>query len=579
MRVLIVGSGGREHAIAWKVRQSRLLERLWIAPGNAGTARLGENIPITAEGEQGVAALLSFARQQSVDLVLVGPEQPLADGLSDRLAEAGIAVFGPSRAAARLETSKAFAKDFMSRHNIPTARFRNFCELAGALDYLKQVDHAVVIKASGLAGGKGVFLPDSADEARRVLEAMLVGGEFGEAGHEVIIEERLQGEEVSVLAFCDGSHFRLMPPAQDHKRLLDGDLGPNTGGMGAYAPAPVCTPELLDEISRTVLAPTLAGLSAEGSPYTGVLYAGLMLTQEGPSVLEFNCRFGDPETQVILPLLKSDLLEIALACTNGTLGDLTIEWEQGAAACVVLASPGYPGKIEKGLPIEFKSQDTSTGMIFHAGTQYLDGKVLTSGGRVLGATGLGRDLPGAIQAAYQVVQQVSFTGMQYRRDIGWRGMQRLPGSAQSYAASGVDIDAGNRAVQLMSQAVRATYGPQVLSGMGSFGGLYAAGWMKAMKDPVLVASTDGVGTKVMLAAHAGEYTSIGRDIVNHCINDILVQGARPLFFLDYIACSKVVPGARGGCCGGYSRRLQGSRLCRAGRGNGRDAGGLPGRRV
>ena len=261
MRVLIVGSGGREHAIAWKVRQSRLLDRLWIAPGNAGTARLGENIPITAEGDQGVAALLDFAREMSVDLVLVGPEQPLADGLSDRLAEAGIAVFGPSRAAARLETSKAFAKDFMRRHNIPTARYQHFSDLAGALEYLDAVDHAVVIKASGLAGGKGVFLPDSAEETRRVVKAMLVEGEFGEAGQEVIIEERLQGEEVSVLAFCDGRNFRLMPPAQDHKRLLDGDLGPNTGGMGAYAPAPVCTAEMLDEISRTVLAPTLAGLA------------------------------------------------------------------------------------------------------------------------------------------------------------------------------------------------------------------------------------------------------------------------------------------------------------------------------
>ena len=541
MRVLIVGSGGREHAIAWKVRQSRQLDRLWIAPGNAGTARLGENIPITAEGGQGVAALTAFARELSVDLVLVGPEQPLADGLSDQLAEAGIAVFGPSRAAARLETSKSFAKDFMSRHNIPTARYRIFSEFAGALDYLKQVDHAVVIKASGLAGGKGVFLPDTAEEARRVLEAMLVGGEFGGAGHEVIIEERLEGEEVSVLAFCDGTHYQVMPPAQDHKRLLDGDLGPNTGGMGAYAPAPVCTPELLDEISRTVLAPTLAGLAGEEFPYKGVLYAGLILTQDGPKVLEFNCRFGDPETQVILPLLKSDLLEIALACTQGALGDLSIEWEHGAAACVVLASPGYPGKIEKGLPVEFKSPGTGAGMIFHGGTHYKDGKVLTSGGRVLGATGLGSDLLGAVQAAYQAVQQVSFAGMQYRRDIGWRGMKRLQDTAQSYAASGVDIDAGNQAVQLMSAAVRATYGPQVLSAIGAFGGLYAAGWMKEMQDPVLVASTDGVGTKVMLATHAREYTSIGWDIVNHCINDILVQGARPLFFLDYIACSKVVP--------------------------------------
>ena len=267
----------------------------------------------------------------------------------------------------------------------------------------------------------------------------------------------------------------------------------------------------------------------------------MMLTRDGPKVLEFNCRFGDPETQVILPLLKSDLLEIAMACTKGTLGDLTIEWEQGAAACVVLASQGYPGKIEKGLPVTVKSLENTGGLVFHAGTRYLDGKVLTSGGRVLGATGMGRDLPGAIQAAYQAVDQVSFAGMQYRRDIGWRGLKRLQGSSRAYAASGVDIDAGNRAVRLMSEAVRATYGPQVLAGMGSFGGLYDAGWMKKMKDPVLVASTDGVGTKVMLAAHTGQYTSVGRDIVNHCINDILVQGARPLFFLDYIASSKIVP--------------------------------------
>ena len=540
---MLVGSGGREHALAWKLAQSPRLEHLWIAPGNAGTSRVGENVPISAEDS---AQLVHFAISKAVDLVVIGPEAPLAAGLADDLRQAGMRVFGPSRAAAQIEASKAFAKDFMQRNGIPTAHYATFSKFKPAIAYLRDVDYPIVIKASGLAAGKGVILPETREEAEASLESILERGEFGAAGSQVVIEERLVGEEVSLLVFTDGQIVRPMPPAQDHKRLLDNDRGPNTGGMGAYAPAVVCPPEMVANLVRTIMQRAVDGLRLEGYPFVGVLYAGLILTQLGVRLLEFNCRFGDPETQVILPLLESDLLEIANACVDGRLGEADIRWKDGAAACVVLASEGYPGKYPTGRAIQGLEQSLPDTCLFHAGTKADGDNTVTTGGRVLGVTGLGKDLNQALSRAYQAVKTISFKGMQHRQDIGkkaigYREADHLLDSSSAYLSSGVSIDSGNRAVELMKSAVRSTYGSQVLGGIGSFGGLYDAGELKAMHQPVLVASTDGVGTKVMLAKEVGSYKSIGRDIVNHCINDILVQGARPLFFLDYFACSKLDP--------------------------------------
>jgi phosphoribosylamine--glycine ligase/phosphoribosylformylglycinamidine cyclo-ligase len=547
MNLLIVGSGGREHALAWKAVQSPLLERLFIAPGNPGTASLGENVPISAEGAQNHALLAEFALQKQVHLVIIGPEAPLAEGLTDRLRAAGIAVFGPSQAAAQIEASKVYSKNFMVRHGIPTARFAFFNEYSPALAYFKSAGFPLVIKASGLAAGKGVVLPESPEQAEEALRAMLLEEKLGEAGAQVILEERLPGQEISLLAFTDGLSVRLMPPAQDHKRLLDGNRGPNTGGMGAFAPATVCSPALADEIERDVLQRAVAGLRAENRPFVGVLYAGMILTPEGPKVLEFNCRFGDPETQALMPLLETDLLEVIQACTQGTLEACEIRWKPGAAACVVAASPGYPAKAVTGSPIHGIDRLPTDTFAFQAGTKLVNGELVTAGGRVLGLTGWGKDLPEALRKAYLAVEKVSFPGMQYRKDIGIANISPSqsppaePVFQNAYAHAGVSIDHGNQAVELMRQAVQSTYNHQVLAGIGAFGGLFDANGLQAMLSPVLVASTDGVGTKVRLAAEAGSYISIGIDLVNHCINDILVQGARPLFFLDYFASSQLEP--------------------------------------
>jgi phosphoribosylamine--glycine ligase/phosphoribosylformylglycinamidine cyclo-ligase len=534
MNVLLIGSGGREHAIAWKVAASPRLSKLYIAPGNPGTAGLGENVSLDA-GEH--AAVVKFCKEKRIDLVFVGPEAPLADGVADSLAEAGIRCFGPRKAAAQIEASKAFAKAFMLRRGIRTARFEAFSDMAKAAAHLEATDYPVVIKASGLAAGKGVILPETRPLAIAALEGMLVRREFGEAGSEVVIEERLSGPEISLMAFTDGTTVIPMLPARDHKRLCEDDLGPNTGGMGAYAPAPIFTADLLREAVESILRPAVDGLRLEGRPFVGVLYAGLMLTSDGLRVLEFNCRFGDPETQAVLPLLDTDLLDIAEACVEGRLDKVEVRWKAGSAACVVLASKGYPGKPETGKLVDWMGELPERSVCFHAGTKADgDGRVLTSGGRVFGVTAWAGTLPEAVESAYAAVRCVNFEGMEYRKDIA-AGAQ--PKSA--YARAGVDIGSGNRAVELMKEAVKQTYSPAVLAGIGSFGGLFDVSMLKEMKDPVLVASTDGVGTKVKLAAQAGSYRSIGHDIVNHCINDILVQAAHPLFFLDYFATSNLQP--------------------------------------
>lgn len=366
-------------------------------------------------------AIVRFCLEKRIDLVIIGPEIFLAAGLADSLMETGIDVFGPSRAAAQIESSKVFSKNFMRRHGIPTARYATFTNLAEAISHLAQVDYPVVIKASGLAAGKGVILPETEAEATTALESILAGGAFGEAGCSVVIEERLTGPEITLLSFSDGKTVKPMVPSQDHKRALNGDLGPNTGGMGAYAPVPACPPERLVELVRVALQPAVDGLRMEGSPFMGVLYAGFILTSDGPRVIEYNCRFGDPETQVVLPLLETDLLEVMLACTQGCLDQLEIRWKESAAACVVLASGGYPGNYQTGYPISgLQGWKNSNAIVFQAGTRLVDGKVVTAGGRVLCVTGLGVDIRQALMEAYARLQAIRFESMHYRTDIGWR---------------------------------------------------------------------------------------------------------------------------------------------------------------
>ncbi|HRJ44595.1 MAG TPA: phosphoribosylamine--glycine ligase [Caldilineaceae bacterium] len=417
MKLLLIGSGGREHALAWKLSQSAQVEWIFVAPGNGGTATTDkcENTPIR---DSDLPSLLAFAQAQAIDLTVVGPEVPLVAGVVDLFQAAGLPIFGPVQAAAQLEGSKAFSKAFMQRHAIPTGQAGVFTEFEAAADFAWSLDSLPVIKASGLAAGKGVVLPASREEAVTVLRQMLVERSFGEASATVLVEERLTGPEVSVLAFCDGTNLAVMPPAQDHKRLLTGDAGPNTGGMGAFAPSPLASPDFLAEVTRRVLRPTLDGMAAQGTPYVGVLYAGLMLTPSGIQVLEFNCRFGDPETQVVLPLLESDLLEILLACLDGRLGEVNPVWRGGAAATVVMASGGYPGAYATGKPIQGLAAAEAEGCtVFHAGTALAAGEQLTSGGRVLAVTGVDESLSAAAKRAYSGLSHIQFEGAIWRTDI------------------------------------------------------------------------------------------------------------------------------------------------------------------
>ncbi len=530
MKLLVIGGGGREHALVWKLSQSEKVTKIFVAPGNGGTALdKSENVNIQSSDVEG---LVKFATETKIDFTVVGPEEPLSLGVVNAFQKVGLKIFGPTRNAARLETSKVFAKNLMMFSNIPTASSATFQQEAQANAYIDQQHKPLVVKASGLAAGKGVIVCDNTDEAKAAVRRILTDKEFGEAGKQLLIEERLTGKEVSVMAFCDGKTVKLMPPARDHKRVFDNDAGPNTGGMGAFTPLPDVDSKLLEQIRKTVLEPTVAAMNAQGTPYVGVLYAGIMLTPEGPKVLEFNCRFGDPETQVILPLLKSDLLEVLLACVNGTLDKVNLEWGKSACVTVVAASQGYPGDYPKGSPITLPITNE---LIFHAGTTEKNYTIVTSGGRVLAVTSMASSLEEAREKAYETLQTIHFDGIHYRNDIG------LYAPEASYAAAGVSVDAGNKAVDLMKQAVKASYTKDVIGGVGSFGGMFDAKSVKDMKAPVLVVSTDGVGTKTKVASKLGRWNTIGRDLVNHCVNDILVQGASPLFFVDYVASSRLEP--------------------------------------
>jgi len=419
MKVLIIGSGGREHAITWKVCQSPKADKVFVLPGNPGTAQIAKNAEGISVNDH--ASIGEFCKSKQIDLVIVGPEVPLADGLVDSLSDAGIRCFGPKQAAAEIEASKVFSKDFMARHNILTARYATFTQLDEAIRYLESIDYPIVIKASGLAAGQGGVWPETDEEARSTLEDILVNKTFGEAGAEVVIEERMSGQEVSLMAFTDGTTVVPMVSAQDHKRLLDGDNGPNTGGMGAYAPAPIFTKGLLQEAIEKVLQPAVDGLRNEGRKFVGVLYAGLMLTKDGIRVLEFNCRFGDPETQVVLPLLETDLVEIVEACVDGRLNEVNVQWKNGAAVCVVLASKGYPEKPEKGQVVSFGELPADM-ICFHAGAKQNGVDILTSGGRVFGLTAWAGDIAQAVEKVYANIDKVTFDGMQYRKDIAHRAL-------------------------------------------------------------------------------------------------------------------------------------------------------------
>ncbi len=425
MNILIIGGGGREHALAWKAAQSPLADTVFVAPGNAGTAlepKL-ENIPIAVEA---IPELLAFAQANNVGLTIVGPEAPLVEGVVDSFRSAGLNCFGPSRRAAQLEGSKSFTKDFLARHQIPTAAYGVFTELEPALDYLGQVGTPIVVKADGLAAGKGVILAQERDTAEAAVRDMLAGNKFGDAGHQVVIEELLHGEEASFIAMVDGEHILPMASSQDHKAMGDGDTGPNTGGMGAYSPAPVVTPEIHRRIMEQVMAPTVAGMAAEGHPYTGFLYAGVMIDAEGtPKVLEFNCRFGDPETQPIMLRLQSDLIALCLAALDGELDGQPTVWDPRAALGVVLAAGGYPDSYTKGHPITGLPEiEATNAKVFHAGTALRDGQVVTSGGRVLCATALGSNVADAQRQAYELADCIHWQDVYCRRDIGYRAVAR-----------------------------------------------------------------------------------------------------------------------------------------------------------
>jgi len=422
MKVLVIGGGGREHAIVWKLSQSRHVDKIYCLPGNAGISEMAECIDVDLDD---FGALIDFVKYEWIDLTIVGPEEPLSRGIVDAFEREGRRILGPNRDAAQLESSKVFAKDFMRRYRIPTAEYRVFTSYLHAEDYVRMKGAPIVIKADGLAAGKGVFVASTLDEAIDALRLIMKERAFGEAGNRVVVEEFLDGEEASFMAFCDGKNVIPMASSQDHKRAFDGDRGPNTGGMGAYSPAPVITGEMEASIMRKIIWPVMKGLRAEGIKYRGVLYAGLMIKGGSPYVLEFNCRLGDPETQPVLSRLNGDFVDIAFAILDGRLSDIEVRWRPEASVCVVLASRGYPGSYEKGKVItgldEAKRQKDT--FIFHAGTSFEGGNIVTSGGRVLGVTALGRDIKEARERAYRAAALIHFDGMHYRKDIAERALR------------------------------------------------------------------------------------------------------------------------------------------------------------
>lgn len=524
LTVLILGSGGREHAMAHAVQQSLRCSRLLVTPGNGGMP--GEQFCVAVDD---VVGIVSLCETEKVDLVLIGPELALAAGVVDALSAIGVKAFGPTQQLAQIEASKVYSRELAAQLGIPGPRFASFNtgDSESAVAWWKELGAPVVVKQSGLAGGKGVVVPDNDMQTHSaIVEALTIG--------QVVLEEKLQGPECSLMALCDGVVAVPLPVAQDHKHIGEGDLGANTGGMGAYAP--VSVPFTTDDLSATFIQPIIDHFALAGTPYKGVLYAGLMLTKDGPRLLEYNCRFGDPEAQVLLSLLSTDLVELALACIDGTLKSAQVVTKPMSAHAVVMTAAQYPATPQLGDHIfgsEFTELHTN---VFHGGTKKENGALITNGGRVMTVVGVGPDLGSARRHTYARVEKISFSGSYFRRDIGWRAPAS---SLTSYSAAGVNIDEGNRAVDLLKESVASTATNNVLRGVGAFGGALDVSFLKEFEHPVLVASTDGVGTKVELAARMGRVRGAGMDIVNHCINDVLVQGARPLFFLDYLASSRI----------------------------------------
>jgi phosphoribosylamine--glycine ligase len=424
MKVLVIGSGGREHALVWKIAQNKRVRKIYAAPGNPGTAQFAENVPLAVDD---LAGLVAFAKQKKIDLTVAGPERPLVAGIVDEFEKEGLRIFGPSKAAAQLEGSKAFCKQLLRHHAIPTAEHRTFDRVTDAKKYVNTRDEPLVVKASGEAMGKGVFVCDTPDEALAAVEKIMVDRIFGAAGDKVVIEERLTGEEVSILALVDGRNIYTLESAQDHKAIFDGDKGPNTGGMGAYSPAPAATGEMLTHIERDILVPTVHAMNVEGCPYRGVLYAGLMLTPGGPKALEYNVRFGDPEAQPLMMRLKSDLVEAMEATIDGRLDEITLEWDARPAVGVVMAAGGYPGSYAKGDEITGLDQAGALKdvFVFQAGTKAVGNRVVTDGGRVLCVTALGKTIAEAKKRAYEAVSLIHFTGAQYRTDISDKAQRHL----------------------------------------------------------------------------------------------------------------------------------------------------------
>ncbi|XP_058126402.1 trifunctional purine biosynthetic protein adenosine-3 isoform X1 [Anopheles ziemanni] len=549
-KVLVIGSGGREHAICWKLSRSDRVAAVYALPGSPGIAAVPKLHQVSDVSVKDFNAIVTWCKRNQIDLVAVGPEDPLADGLGDVLRAAGVKCFGPGKRGAQIEADKNWSKDFMHRHGIPTARYASFTEANEAKAFIRQAPYqALVVKAAGLAAGKGVIVAESIDEACAAVDDILGERKFGAAGEVVVVEEKLSGEEVSVLAFVDSRTVRVMLPAQDHKRLLDQDRGPNTGGMGAYCPCPIIKPAQLELVVREVLQRAVDGLREEGIQYNGVLYAGMMLTPNGPKTLEFNCRFGDPETQVILPLLETDLYEVMDATCDNRLHEINLKFRAGLSAVgVVMASKGYPETSTKGCVI--KGLDTVAArpehLVFHSGVAKNDrDEFVTNGGRVLIGVVLHSDLKQAAALATAACSTINFEGSQHRLDIAQKAFKHL---SLSYKSSGVDIDAGDALVQRIKPLARGTNRPGVIGGLGGFGGLFRLndvtykdrnGKQVRYKDPVLVQGTDGVGTKLKIAEALNCWDTIGIDLVAMCANDVLCAGAEPLAFLDYIACGRL----------------------------------------
>ena len=547
LRILLVGSGGREHAIAWRLAKSSSVDVVHVAPGNGGTESVGDNVISVNIPVDDFTELVAHAKKHGLNLVVVGPESPLVAGVKDFFHAANIRCFGPSKKAAQMEGSKAFSKDFMQRHGIPTAVFRSFTDYDAAREYLDSVNHDIVIKADGLAAGKGVIIPKSKQEAHGALRQIMVAREFGSAGSQVVIEEFMEGEELSVLSFSDGYTIRSLPPAQDHKRAYDGDRGPNTGGMGCYAPTRVASKELIARIDREIVQPTIDNMRREWMPFVGVLFTGLMITKNGPKVLEYNVRGGDPETQTLLPLLSddTDLAKIMLACTEHCLDAVDIKIEPKFAATVVACAEGYPGSPHaRNRPITLHGTPKDA-IIFHAGTVRDGNQVISMGGRVIAASATADTLEDAVTKAYKGVDSIKFQGMHFRKDIAHRAFERKAEAqvaeqeSMTYASAGVNITAGNDLVAAIKQCVKATARPGADAEIGGFGGaldLSKAGYHLA---PTIINATDGVGTKLKIAHAMNVHDTVGIDLVAMNVNDLVVQGAEPLTFSDCFTCSKL----------------------------------------